>query len=54
MTKKTRQEYDAPKVKVVKFVVENGFAPSLQSNSTEGYIEEAETNNQSSKFEYSF
>jgi len=39
MTKKTKRGYDAPKVKVVKFVVEQGFAgsgdtPSASSNNT--------------------
>ena len=54
MTKQTRREYDAPNVKVVKFVVENGFGPYAQ---TEGYDAQDEitvSNEENSVFTYSF
>lgn len=55
MKEKMKQEYNAPKVKVVKFVVEKGFAPY---GTTESYNVEMDGQgnavDQGGKFEYGF
>lgn len=56
MKEKMKQEYNAPKVKVVKFVVEKGFG--TYNGQVENYIVQdgttVNTNTTDGPFEYSF